>query len=471
MSHLLQSNSLILGYTKSFSFHITNREYVTGIYKAYDVRGIYPKQLDEKIAKGVGAAFGTIFSGKIVVGNDVRLSSRSLKESAIDGLLSTGSTVVDIGMVCTPMVPFAINNFGYDGGIMITASHNPLEYNGFKFFSGGGVPISYESGIGEIEKLAGSRAFRTGKGEVVKNDAVAPYGTFIARNFEVEKNRLNISIDAANGPAGPIYKKILKEFVKVEGLYCEPDGRFPGHEPDPTKPANLRDLQANVIECHTDIGFAYDGDGDRLAIVDESGNILDTSTIFAMLIKNALERRPGARVVHDALCSKFIDDIILKYGGVPVECRVGHTFISQKMLDVKAVIGGELSGHYYFAETHGADDALFASMRLIEIVTKEKKALSEISKNFRSKYLSYHERVPVADDRKFKFVDGLKEELSGKYEIATIDGVKIIFDKGWAAIRASNTEPKISVVYEASDKKTFDEIGDVVKRILEKVPK
>jgi len=204
--------------------------------------------------------------------------------------------------------------------------------------------------------------------------------------------------------------------------------------------------------------------------VDENGGMLDTTTVFAMLIKDALERRPGTRVVHDVLCSKFIDDVILKYGGVPVECRVGHTFISQKVLDVRAVLGGELSGHYYFAERHGADDALFASMRLIEIVAKEKRVLSEISKNFRSNYLSYQERFPIADDKKFKFVDALKEELARKYEIVAIDGIKIVFDKGWAAIRASNTEPKISVVYEASDRKAFEEIGEVVKWILEKLP-
>jgi len=473
ISHLLWSGYWTSGHTKSFSFPVTNADYVTGIYKAYDVRGIYPEQLDEKIARDIGAAFGTIFSGNIVVGHDVRLSSLSLEDSVIEGLLSAGNTVVDIGMVCTPMVPFSINELGYDSGMMVTASHNPPEYNGFKFFSGGGIPVSYESGIGEIEKLVERRTFKTGRGKFVRKNITALYRKFIARNFDVEKNKHNISIsiDAANGPAGPIYRRILKTFVKTEGLYCKPDGRFPGHEPDPTKPSNLRDLQAKVRECKTGVGFAYDGDGDRLAVVDEKGGMLDTTTVFAMLIKDALERRPGARVVHDVLCSKFIDDIILKYGGVPVECRVGHTFISHKMLDVKAVIGGELSGHYYFAETHGADDALFATMRLIEILTKEKETLSEISKNFRSNYLSYQERFTIADDKKFKFVDALKEELARKYEMVAIDGVKIIFDRGWAAIRASNTEPKISVVYEASDRKAFDEIGEVVKGILENIPK
>jgi phosphomannomutase/phosphoglucomutase len=438
------------------------------IFKAYDIRGRYPEELDEKIARDIGSAFGTLCRGKIAVGYDCRISSPKLKLSLLEGLLSTGREIIDLGSICTPMLAWAVKNYGCDGGVIVTASHLPADYNGFKFLLGN-VPVSYESGIKDIESLVRSGKFARGRGKIKEEKGILEdYTSFVLSSFRKER-KVKVVVDAGNGSAG-IYAKILGRAIDVKELYCEPDGRFPNHEPDPSNEENLHDLQKEVVEQNADIGLAFDGDGDRLGVVDEKGRIVEPQRIFSILIQDALTRHPKGKVVHDVLCSKFIDDVIKKFDGIPVECRVGHTFISQKMVEVDAVLGGEISGHYYFSETNGADDALFASIRLLEAIMESRLPLSELSERYASKYLSYHTRLPIHDEIKFRWVEELREELSN-YEISSIDGVKIFFEKGWALIRPSNTEAKVSIAYEASTQEAFQEIKKLVDGIVRRIPK
>jgi len=444
------------------------------IFRAYDIRGIYPNDINEEIAFKIGEAFGTFNPGKIVVGCDTRSSSPKLKDELINGLILTGATVIDIGSIPTPLVLFSTRLLKSDGGICVTASHNPKEYNGFKFNNKDAVPISYESGLEKMKEIIEKEEFAEGK--VIKKNVIKDYIKFILSKFDVKNlSNFEIVVDSGNGTAGLIYPKVLKKVgLKVHELYCNPDGNFPHHIPDPSQKENLIDLQKKVVEVEADFGLAYDGDGDRLGVVDENGSIVDNNKIFALLIKNALRKKMNSKVVYDALSSKMVEDVIKNENGVSIICKVGHTYITQKMIEKDAVLAGELSGHYYFKETYGADDALFASLMLIEYLSKTKKKLSEHFKDL-PKYFSQATegmRYPIKEPEKFNFIEGLKQEFENLgYEIDTIDGVKVIFKDGWALFRPSNTESIISMSFEATTKEGFERIKKFVESIIKKIPK
>jgi len=440
------------------------------------VRGVYPTDLNEEIALKIGKAFGTYNPGKIVVGNDVRLSSPSLKEHLIKGLLSTGCDVIDVGMVTTPIVIFSTKHLRYDGGVMVTASHNPKEYNGFKFNDGKGIPISLESGLNRIQEVFKNEKFSEGIGKVTKKNVIKDYTKFLlSKVFIKEPVDMKIVVDTGNASPGIIYPKVLRKIsVDVHELYCEPDGNFPNHQPDPTKKENIVDLQKRVLEVKADLGFAYDGDGDRLGVVDKDGKIVEPNQIFALLIKQALTMKPKSKIVYDALSSMMIEDIIRRYNGIPVVSKVGHTYITQRMFEENAVLAGELSGHYYFKDIFFSDDALFASLKLIEFLTKSGKELKEHFKDLPKYYSQVSEgmRIPIKESEKFSFIENLKKELKGKgYKIDTLDGIKIIFDNGWALLRPAHTESKISVAYESRNKGGFERIKKFVDKIIKRIPK
>lgn len=446
------------------------------IFRAYDIRGIYPKDLNEEIALKIGKAFGTYNPGKIVVGMDTRLSSPSLKKALIKGLMSTGANVIDIGMVTTPMVMFATRHLKCDGGVMVSASHNPKQFNGFKFYRKNAIPISYESGINEIQKIFGRENFSKGKGTLAKKDITGNYSNFLLSKIKVEKPiNLKVVVDAGNGPTGIITPKVLKKLgITVYELYCEPDGNFPNHEPNPSKPENLVDIKKKVLEVNANLGFAYDGDGDRIAVIDEDGEVVYVGVIFSILIKHILTEKPGSKIVYTPLDSKAIEDVIKRHDGVPLLCRVGHTFITQKMLEEDALLAGEISGHYYFKETYGSDDALFASLKLIESLIKSGKDFSDYAKSLPKYFSQVSEglRVPIKESEKFPFIEKLKKEFKEKgYEISTIDGVKVFLKDGWALFRPSNTEAVISMSYEARTKKGLERMKKFVKKIVKKIPR
>jgi len=444
------------------------------IFKAYDIRGIYPSEIDEHVAYRIGAAFGTLNYGKIAVGCDTRLSSPQLKEHFINGAIATGSEILDIGVVTTPVVVFAIKHFNCDGGVNITASHNSKEYNGFKLFDKDAMPISYESGIGKLKAIFEEGNYHKGSGSSstlaikVKED----YINFILALARVKGgNRLSVVVDGSNGAAGLYAPEIYRRLgMTVSELNCMPDGNFPGHDPDPSKEENLLDARSRVKEVGADLGFVYDGDGDRLAVIDADGTAVDSSRIFSLLVRFLLEEKPGAKIVHDALMSGMAIDTIKKYGGLAIPCRVGHTYIAQKMMEEAAELGGELSGHYYFKETIFADDAILASLKVVELISQEGKRLSELIKDF-PEYYSENVRISVKESEKFSFIKKLKEELENEgYALDCLDGVKVVFEDGWALFRASNTEPKISIAYESRDKEEFNTIKNFVQSIIEGVP-
>lgn len=446
------------------------------IFRAYDIRGIYPTVINEEISFKIGKAFGTFNPGKIVIGMDTRLSSPSLKEELIKGLLSTGATVIDIGMVTSPIVMFATKHLECDGGINISASHNPKEYNGFKFYSKGGIPIDFETGLVKIKEIFEKENFAEGEGKLIKKDIIEDYSNFILNLINIKKPvNMKVVVDAGNGSTGGIYPKILRKAgIEVHELFCEPDGNFPNHEPNPTKTEALVRLQETVLESGADLGFAFDGDGDRMAVIDENGSIVYVGIIFSVLIKNALEKEPGSKIVYTILDSKAIDDVIRQHGGIPTVCRVGHTYISQKMIEEKAAVAGEISGHYYFKETYGADDALFACLSLIEYLTKSEKKITDFTDEFPKYFSQVSEglRFPVKESEKFSFIDDLKQEFESKgLKVNTLDGVKVIFDDGWALFRPSNTEPVISLSYEAYNKEAFERIKKFVDDIVKRIPR
>jgi phosphomannomutase/phosphoglucomutase len=446
------------------------------IFKAYDIRGIYPTELDEHVAYRIGAAFGTLNPGTIAVGCDTRLSSPVLKDQFIKGVCSSGSDVVDIGMVTTPIIVFAVNHLTCDGGVTITASHNPKEYNGFKLYNGEAMPISYESGIAALKDLVERGEFRKGIGSSstrpIKSAYIASILSKVNVKVEAELGKpLSVVIDGSNGVAGLYAPEIMQRLgIQVHKVNCTPDGTFPGHEPDPTKPENLVDAQIKIKETGADIGFVYDGDGDRMAVIDEAGNAIESRRIFALLAQHVLAEKPGVKIVHDALMSSMAIDTIQQYGGFAVPCRVGHTYIAQKMKEEAAELGGELSGHYYFKEAFFADDAILASLKVLELVAREGRKISTLVKDF-PKYFSENLRVPVRDVEKFSFIAQLRLELEqAGYLVDALDGVKVVFDHGWALFRASHTEPKLSIAYESRYTEEFKRIKDFVDRIIERVP-
>lgn len=450
--------------------------YPRHIFRAYDIRGEYPTELDENFALEIGKALGTFNPGKIVIGMDVRTSSPALKKKLIEGLTSTGCDVIDIGVVTTPMVLFSTWFYDYDGGIMITASHNPKEFNGFLFNKKGGIPISKDGGLDKIKEIFDSKKFSKGNGSYLEKYIVEDYINHILDKIKLKPSvKMKVVIDAGNGTTGKIYPKAFRKLgIDVVELFCEPDGNFPNHEPDPSKLDGLKHLQKKVLETHADLGFAYDCDGDRMAVVDATGKIIYVGIIFSIFIQNMLSEAPKSKIVYTTLDSNAIVDTIEKSGGIPVVCRVGHTFITEKMLETGAILSGEISGHYFFKDMNCADDSLFASLKLIEFLLKSDKKISDYEKEFPKYYSEVSEtmRFPIKESEKFKFIDTLKAEFKATgYKVDTLEGVKVFFDNGWIMFRASNTEAKISVSYESKDKEEFEKMREIVNQVIERIPK
>jgi phosphomannomutase len=440
------------------------------VFRAYDIRGIYPNEINEDFAFILGKAFGTFIKGKIVVGRDVRIGGEKLKEKFIEGALSTGCDVIDVDLATTPIIIFCTGYYKLDGGVMITASHNPKEYNGFKFYKKNAIPISFESGLNKILEIFKKGKFNVGSGTLEKKDILKDYSNYLLKHIKIKKPvKMKIVIDAGNGSAGVIYPKIFKKLgIKVIELFTEPDGNFPNRNPDPSKEENLKALKEKVVQTKADIGFAYDTDADRIAVVDENGNVVDTKNIFSILIKHILSNNPNEKVVYDILSSRLVHETILANKGVPVICRTGHSYITQKFIEENAILGGELSGHYYFRETFGGEDTLFASLKIIEYLKLNKQKLSEAIKEFPDYYIEEF-RIKVPDSKKFKIVEKIKSDFVKKgVNVNTLDGIKIFFDDGWIAFRPSNTAPQIVVAYEGFNKESFEKMKNITNEIIRK---
>ena len=422
------------------------------IFKAYDIRGKYPDEVDERIADKIGKAFAALFKPRvIVVGSDMRLSSDSLSESLINGLKNQGVKVVNVGLVSTPMFYYAVNKLSADAGVMVTASHNPKEYNGFKLVKKGAEPVNYDNGIMQVEKLVQENNFKGAKkaGTVTDADLLDDYVKYV-ESFADNVKGLKIVVDCGNGMAGKTIKKLLSNLgVDSVFLFDELDGSFPNHDANPFDERNTKFLQKKVLELKSDAGFAFDGDADRLLLVDEKGERVGGDTTTAVIARKILANHKGEKILFDLRSSKCVPEIIKNDNGVPVISRVGHSFIKQRMRDENIIFAGELSGHYYFRDNFYCDSAAIALMFILSLLAKIRKPVSEIIKGINKYYQSGEINKEVHDARA---VLKRVEEHYSDAKIYRIDGVTVEYPEWWFNLRESNTEPVIRLNLEADTK-------------------
>ncbi len=444
------------------------------IFREYDVRGIADEDLvDENVVllgKGIGTFLGRHGSKTLVVGRDVRLSSPRLRDALTKGLLSTGVNVIDVGVTLTPIQYFGILHFDADGGVMITGSHNPIDYNGFKISKKGVVPVFGEQ-IQEIRKIIDAGDFTTGAGEVVKKDVMDDYVATVKSKLKFNK-KLKIVIDAGNGTGGLVAPKLWEDMgCDVECIYCEPDGRFPNHLPDPTVLKYVVDLQKKVLETGADLGLGYDGDSDRVGVIDEKGRMVFADKLLAILSREVLGKHHGAEIVFDVKCSQALTEEIQKHGGKPVMWKTGHSLLKAKMKEDGAPLAGEMSGHIFYADDYfGFDDAIYVSGRLLQILSNTDQKLSEMVDEIPHFESTPEIRIDATDEDKFNVVADIADYFKKRYDAIDIDGARVLFGDGWGLVRASNTQPVLVLRFEAKTKDRLQEIIEIFKTKLREYP-
>lgn len=444
------------------------------VFKEYDIRGVADADLTTGAIETIGRAFGTYIQrrtgrDKVVVGRDVRVSSERFFNAVTKGLLSTGCHVLDTGVVPTPALSFAQETTLADGAVMVTASHNPAEFNGLKL-QVGPYPLAGE-GLQHVERLIAKNQYQTGKGSMDKMDVLPRYAQAIKQRIRL-KRKLKVVVDGGNGAAGLLGSRLIEDLgCEVIPLYCEPDGRFPNHEPDPLVEDNVSDLRATVVRESADIGIGFDGDGDRLGVVDEYGDMVLPDKYVALLARKYLADGP-AKVVMDVRCSQALIDDIAGRGGVPLMTRCGNAYILQMMREQNAALGVELSGHVFFNDPPlNFDDALFAAGKLVEYLAETGRPLSELVRELPQYFTSPEMRIPCPDTDKFGIVEAIKESFLQTHEVIDIDGARVKFDGGWALVRASNTQPVLSVRMEGRTEGDLRRIeGTVTSRIAQFLP-
>lgn len=438
------------------------------IFKAYDVRGVYPEDLDEDVARRIGAAFAE-WTGdpRIVLGRDCRLSSPVLAGALIEGMTSRGADVVDAGLASTDLLYFASGDLDVPG-LMLTASHNPKQYNGIKFCRAGAAPVGEETGLLAIRTLAERDEYPppTREGRVEKRDLLEAY-VHHALGF-VDPGAiapLTVVADTANGMGGLVVPAVFEHLpVKLVHLYPDLDGTFPNHPADPIDPKNQEDLKAAVIEHGADIGLAFDGDADRVFVVDERGEGVSGSTITAMVAAAMLARYPGATIIHNVICSWTVPEVIRESGGVPVRTRVGHSFIKQVMAETGAVFGGEHSGHYYFRDHYRADSGLIAGLIVLENLSRSGGTLSQLLAPFQRYAASGEINSTVADQAA---ATARLAEANAQGESNLLDGLTVEYDDWWFNARPSNTEPLLRLNVEAKSPELLKEKTAELLRIIQ----
>jgi phosphomannomutase/phosphoglucomutase len=436
------------------------------IFREYDIRGVVDKDLKPDVVRRLGKGFGTHMAHlghkELVVGRDGRLSSKAFEDALIEGLISTGCNIVDIGLCPTPVYYFSLFHLNKEGGMMVTGSHNPPEFNGFKVSVGKSTILGEE--IQNLRRLIEKGEFSTGRGNLSEEEIIHPYQQYIKKNIRLEK-KMRVAIDAGNGTAGVVAAPLLRDLgCEVEELYCEIDGRFPNHFPDPTIPGNLKDLIDRVKKIQADVGIGYDGDGDRIGVVDDRGNIIWGDQLMILFSREISKSNKGATFVGEVKCSQNLFNDIEKHGGKAIMWRTGHSLIKEKMKKEKAVLGGEMSGHIFFADRYfGYDDAIYASCRLIELLSKTDKKLSQLLEDVPKTFITPEIRVDCPDEIKFKVVEKVKEELRKDHPVIDVDGVRAQFGDGWGLVRASNTQPVLVLRFEALTEKRLQEIKALVE--------
>jgi phosphomannomutase/phosphoglucomutase len=441
------------------------------IFRKYDIRGIADEDLTNEFAYYLGRAFGTYLKRKnlanLTVGRDVRKSSPRLFENISKGITDSGCNVTNIGVGPSPLLYFTVFHYNLDGGLMITGSHNPIEYNGFKMMRG--KETVYGEQIQEIKEIIKKEDYEEGKGKIYKKEVVKDYIEYISSLIS-PGNPLKIVLDPGNGTAGPIATELFKRFgADFECINCEPDGNFPNHLPDPTVVKYTKQLSDKVIEKKANMGIGYDGDSDRTGIIDENGRLIYGDQLLGALAKPIILKNPGADVIFDVKCSQGLVEWIEKLGGKPLMWKTGHSLLKVKMKETGSLIAGEMSGHIFIADNYyGFDDALFVSARFYEIASKSDKTVSEIINE-----MPYYESTPeirteVGEEAKWKIVEAAKEEFRKNYETIEIDGARILFGDGWGLVRASNTQPIVVTRFEAKNKERLEEIKKIVTDFIKR---
>ncbi len=445
------------------------------IFREYDIRGVVDKDLTPQTVNLLGKGIGTYLLARgirhAVVGRDCRLSSPQFAQSINDGLTSTGIEVVDVGVVTTPALYFSMFHFDIDGGVMITGSHNPPDFNGFKVCAD--KASIFGSEIRKIHEIIKSGKFAEGQGKVHEKDVLKAYENYLVGNARMGSRRLRVVLDAGNGTActaaAPIYKRLG---VDVTGLYCDMDGHFPNHHPDPTVLSNLDDLRKRVVEEKADFGIAFDGDGDRIGVVDEQGRPIFGDRLLLILARALLKQRPGAEIVAEVKCSQVLFDQVEKAGGKPLMWRVGHSLIKAKMAEDDALLGGEMSGHIFFRHRYlGFDDATYAGLRLLEIMSSHDGPLSSLLADVPDTFTTPEIRIDCPDEIKFDVVKRAVARFKQDYEVIDVDGARVKFEHGWGLVRPSNTQPVLVYRFEADSEQELQRIKDLMMDVVNGIVK
>ena len=426
-----------------------------GIFRQYDIRGVTGRDLTTEVAHAIGRGYATLLSqrgltGAVAVGRDNRPSGPALRDALVDGLTGGGADVVDIDVVPTPLLYWSLHHLPVVGGIQITGSHNPPEYNGFKLCVG---PESlHGEEIQGLRRLIESGAFTNGKGSVRREPLIDRYVNDIAERIGPLARRLRVVIDCGNGAGALVAERLYSRFdVDASYLFCESDGTFPNHHPDPTVVENLQDIIAEVRRRKADVGIAFDGDADRIGIVDARGEIVWGDHLLILYARDVLARTgKGQAIIFDVKCSQALPHAISAAGGRPIMWKTGHSLIKEKMKELHAPVSGEMSGHMFFREGfYGHDDALYGGVRLLRILAADGRSVEEMLADV-PKFVSTPElRVDCPDERKFDVVDAAVRHFRERYEVIDVDGARVLFGDGWGLIRASNTQPVLVTRYEA----------------------
>ncbi len=442
------------------------------IFREYDIRGLVPDDLNRETARVLGMAVGTYFARhratKITLGRDCRTSSPELRDGLLEGLLETGMQVIDLGIIPTPLLYFSLHHLNTDGGIEITGSHNPPSYNGFKVCLGHASIFGDQ--IQEIRKIVEQGQFEKGKGRVDSHDIVGPYVEYVLKTIKCGPHLGKVVIDAGNGTGGVVAGQIYPRLgFKVIPLFCEMDGECPAHLPDPTIPENLVPLKATVLTSKAMLGIAFDGDSDRIGVVDREGDIIWGDQLMIIFSRDLLKKYPGGKIIGEVKCSQVLYDDIRANGGIPIMWKTGHSLIKNKLKEEGALLAGEMSGHIFFAERYfGFDDAIYAGARLLEIVSNTGKTPKELLEGIPKLVNTPEIRVDCPDEKKFLVVSEIAREMKADYQVVDVDGVRVMFEDGWGLLRASNTQPVLVLRFEAKTQEGLDRIRGVFREKLER---
>ncbi len=444
------------------------------IFRQYDVRGIVEHDLTEETVYLLGRGFGTYLRKRdlksVVIGGDARLSTPLFKKLFSNGLMDCGCEVIDVAIMATPTLYFSIAHLNTDAGVMITGSHNPPDYNGFKMNVG--LASIYGDDIMEIYDIIQKNEFAEGAGRhQIMSGMVKIYQDYLVDNIKITRP-VKVIVDAGNGAGGPILPDILRRLgcVVIE-LYCDMDGTFPNHHPDPTVEEYMEDLIRTVQTTKAEAGIGLDGDADRLGVIDENGKMLYGDQILNIFAREFLKNHPGEKVIGDVKCSKIFYDDIAKHGGIPVMYKTGHSLIKKKMKEDNIKMGGEMSGHICFHDRYfGFDDAIYAACRFVEIIAGSGMKVSEMLADQPKLYNTPELRIECTDENKFEVVNRVKKHFQDNgYEVNDIDGMRVTFPDGWGLVRASNTQPVLTMRFEAENEERLQEIKEMVEKEIKRV--